>query len=47
MIAWAAYNNLPDVLAKFAEAGADMDQPDNNGNTPIDLAVLNKGYESV
>jgi ankyrin repeat protein len=24
-----------------------MDQPDVNGNTPIDLAVLNKCYESV
>ncbi len=24
-----------------------MDEPDANGNTPIDMAVLNKNYESV
>lgn len=47
LIAWAAFNNLPEVLAKYAEAGASMNEPDNNGNTPIDLAVLNKCYESV
>lgn len=47
LIPWAAYNNLPEVLAKYAELGANMDEPDPNGNTPIDLAVLNKCYESV
>lgn len=44
LIAWAAYNNLPEVLQKYAEAGANMDEPDANGNTPIDMAVLNKNY---
>jgi hypothetical protein len=47
LIPWAAFNNLPEVLAKYAEAGANMDEPDQNGNTPIDLAVLNKSYESA
>jgi ankyrin repeat protein len=47
LIHWAAYNNLPEVLAKYAELGADVNESDHNGNTPIDLAVLNKSYESV
>ena len=47
LIPWAAYNNFPEVLKKYAEAGAFMNEVDANGNTPIDLAVINKCYESV
>ena len=47
LIAWAAYNNLPKVVAKYAEAGVKMDELDQNGNTPIDIAVTNKSYECV
>jgi hypothetical protein len=28
LIYWAAYNNLPQVLLKFHEAGANVDEPD-------------------
>jgi ankyrin repeat protein len=47
LIPWAAYNNLPEVLKKYAEAGVFMNEVDANGNTPIDLAIINKCYESV
>lgn len=47
LIHWAAYNNLPEVLAKYAEVGANVNEVDQNGNTPIDLAVISKSYESV
>lgn len=47
LIHWAAYNNLPDVLQKFYEAGADVNDADEKGNTPIDMATMNKSYESV
>ena len=47
LIHWAAFNNLPQVLQRFHEAGANVDQADDKGNTPIDMAVINKSYESV
>ena len=47
LVAWAAYNNLPKVIVKFAEAGAKMDDIDDHGNSPMDIAVLNKSYECV
>ena len=47
LVAWAAFNNLPRVLEKFAEGGAKMDDLDDKGNAPIDIAVINKSYESV
>ena len=47
LIHWAAYNNFPDVLKKYYEAGANVHEQDEKGNTPIDMAVINKSYESV
>ena len=38
---------MPAVLVKFAEAGCAMDAVDVNGNTPIEIAVTNKCYQSV
>jgi ankyrin repeat protein len=47
LIHWAAYNDMPEVLKEFYKAGADVNQPDEKGNTPIDMAVINKSYSSV
>ena len=44
LIHWAAYNNFPQVLLEFYRAGADVNQTDEKGNTPIDMAVINKSY---
>ena len=44
LIHWAAYNNLPQVLKKYHEEGANVNEPDEKGNTPIDMAVVNKSY---
>jgi hypothetical protein len=47
LIHWAAYNDQPEVLTEYARRGANMADPDTNGYTPIDLAVINKSYKSV
>ena len=44
LIHWAAYNNLPQVLKKYHDEGANVNEPDEKGNTPIDMAVVNKSY---
>lgn len=47
LIHWAAYNDMPEVLAEYAKEGVPVNEPDSNGYTPIDLAVLNKSYGSI
>ena len=42
---WAAFNNFPQVLVKFHEAGVNLDEPDDRGNIPINMAIINKSYE--
>ena len=45
LIHWASFNNFPQVIRKFHEAGANVHEIDEKGNTPIDMAVINKSYE--
>lgn len=47
LIHWAAYNDLPEVLAEYARQGSNMNEVDTNGNTPVEIAVNNKSYRSA
>jgi hypothetical protein len=47
LIHWAAYNDMPDVIAEYAKQGISISDPDSNGLTPVDLTVLNKSYNSL
>ena len=47
LIHWAAYNDLPDVIAEYGRQGVNLSETDSNGFTPIDLAILNKSYKSM
>lgn len=46
LVHWAAYNDLPEVLEEFRKRGIDLTNPDQNGATPIDIAVVNKSYRA-
>ena len=46
LIHWAAYNDLPDVLLEYHRVGVNLAIPDTNNHTAMDLAVLNKSYNS-
>ena len=46
LIHWAAYNDLPEVLLEYNRVGVNLAIPDTNGHTAMDLAVLNKSYNS-
>lgn len=47
LIHWAAYNDLADVLLEYNKIGCSLSEPDTNGYTAMDLAVLNKSYNSI
>lgn len=47
LIHWAAYNDMPEVIAEYAKEGVSVSDPDSNGFTPIDLTILNKSYNSM
>lgn len=47
LIHWAAYNDMPTVLMEFYRQGANLSEKDANDFAPIDLAVINKSYNSL
>lgn len=38
---------MPEVLTEFYKQGANLNEKDGNDFTPIDLAVINKSYNSI
>jgi ankyrin repeat protein len=46
LVHWAAYNDLPEVLEKFRQKNVSLTTLDQNGSTPIDIAVVNKSYRA-
>lgn len=38
---------MPRVIAEYARQGVNISEPDTNGFTPVDLAILNKSYNSL
>ncbi len=43
----AAYRNNLTLLKKLVAAGADVNQTDEGGNPPINMAILFNNYEAV
>lgn len=46
-LSWACLKGQKGVVERLVEKGAEIDHPDRNGRTPLDLAAFNGDAETV